>query len=148
MSKTILVAVDGSNHSKKALQLACELASKLGGILHLLHVAQAPNKDRTLVLGGAAITIHASPQELEKAGRKVMDSAAAIAKEKGCTRVESNLDTSGGDPAKVIVDKAKSIDADMIVMGTRGLSDLSGLMVGSVSHKVNHLAPCTCVTVR
>lgn len=148
MSKTILVAIDGSEHSKKALELACELASKLDGVLHLLHVAQASNKDRTLVLGGAAITIHASPKELEKAGRKVMESANKIAEEMGCTQVESKLDTSGGDPAKVIVDKAKSVGADMIVMGTRGLSDLRGLMVGSVSHKVTHLAPCTCVTVR
>ena len=148
MSKIILVAVDGSSHSKKALQLACELSCKFDGELHLLHVAQAPHKDRTLVLGGAAITIHASPEELEKAGRRVIDSAATLATEQGCTQIERALDTSGGEPAKIIVDKARSVGADMIVMGTRGLSDLSGLMLGSVSHKVGHLAPCTCVTVR
>lgn len=47
-----------------------------------------------------------------------------------------------------IVDSARETHADMIVKGSRGLSDLAGLLVGSVSHKVTNMAPCTCVTVR
>ena len=53
-----------------------------------------------------------------------------------------------GDAARVILDCAKERNADLIVMGTRGMSDLRGLLVGSVSHKVSHLADCSCVTVR
>ena len=56
--------------------------------------------------------------------------------------------TEYGDPAERILDCAKREHVDMIVMGTRGLSDLKGLLMGSVSHKVSHLADCACVTVK
>ena len=53
-----------------------------------------------------------------------------------------------GDPAKCILAAIDEESADFVVMGSRGLSDLKGLLMGSVSHKVSHLAPCTCVTVK
>jgi nucleotide-binding universal stress UspA family protein len=146
MSKNILVPVDGSEHSKKALEFACELANKFDGKLHLVHVAQALHQDKTLVLGAAAVTIHASREELEKVGRKVIDAAKQLAAHHGCGDVGAEVMT--GDPAKMILKAATDQKADMIVMGSRGLSDISGLMFGSVSHKVNHLAPCTCISVR
>jgi len=146
MSKLILVAIDGSAHSKKALQLACELATKLEGKLHLIHVAQTPHQDKTLVLGAASITVHASRQELEKIGRKVLDAATQLMEKTGCTQFESEVLT--GNPAKAIIKAATERKADMIVMGSRGLSDFEGLMLGSVSHKVNQFAPCTCVFVK
>lgn len=147
MSKTILVPVDGSEHSKKALEFAADLCARLdGGKLSLLHVAQSLPHDRTLVLGGAAISVRASPDELEEVGRKVIDAAREIAAEHGCTQVDASSEL--GDPAAKIVERAKAINADMIVMGSRGVSDLKGLVMGSVSHKVMHLAPCTCVSVR
>ena len=146
MSKTILVPVDGSEHSRKALDFACDLAKGLGGRLHLVHVVQASHENRTLVLGAAAVTVHASQKELEEVGHSVVDAAKSVAAEHGCKDVESEV--KGGDPSRAIVDSAKAVGADMIVMGTRGLSDFGGLLMGSVSHKVMHLAPCTCVSVR
>ncbi|MCP5152895.1 MAG: universal stress protein [Ectothiorhodospiraceae bacterium] len=146
MSKTILVPIDGSEHSRKALELACELGTKLGASLHLLHVAQSLHEGKTLVLGAAAVTVHAPLSELEKAGEQVIQAATRFAREHGVDAVETEITT--GDPAKRIVEAARAEKADMVVMGSRGLSDLSGLMLGSVSHKVSHLAPCTCVTVR
>jgi len=53
-----------------------------------------------------------------------------------------------GDAAEEIVAAAEKVKADLIVIGTRGLSDLEGLVMGSVSHKVIHLAHCPCVTVK
>jgi nucleotide-binding universal stress UspA family protein len=53
-----------------------------------------------------------------------------------------------GDPAQSILHLAKERGVDTIVMGSRGLSDIKGLFVGSVSHKINHLAECTCITVK
>lgn len=52
-----------------------------------------------------------------------------------------------GDPAERIIDYAKKRKMDMIVIGGRSLSDLSGLLMGSVLYKVSHVAPCTSVTV-
>jgi nucleotide-binding universal stress UspA family protein len=53
-----------------------------------------------------------------------------------------------GDPASAIVSVATAEKPDMLVMGSRGLGDIQGLLMGSVSHKVSHLAPCTVVTVK
>ena len=146
MIENILAAVDGSEGSKKAMELACELGKKQAASLHVLHVAQSPPGKRVLVLGAAAVTVEASPGELKKAGEQVVSSAQEIAKNHGFDEIAVSV--VGGDPAARIIDYAKSNDIDMIVMGSRGLSDLSGLLMGSVSHKVSHLAPCTCVTVR
>ena len=53
-----------------------------------------------------------------------------------------------GDPAERILACAERENADLIVLGSRGLSDLKGLLLGSVSHKVSHLSSCTCMTVK
>ena len=53
-----------------------------------------------------------------------------------------------GDPARCILDCATRDNADLVVLGSRGLSDLKGLLLGSVSHKVSQLAECTCMTVK
>lgn len=146
MSKNILVPVDGSDHSKKALEFAAELATRFDGQLFLLHVVQSLPMDRTMVLGAAAISVHTTTEELQAIGGKVIEAARETAEGLGATVAAA--DAVLGDPANKIVARAKALGADMIVMGSRGLSDLGGLVVGSVSHKVNHLAPCTCVSVR
>jgi nucleotide-binding universal stress UspA family protein len=145
MIKHILVPVDGSKYSKKALELACDLAEKYDARLHVLHVILSPAAKHTLVLGGASVTVDAPEEELQEAGRKVIEAATKLAEERGCGNVEA--DVVGGPTAQRILENAKEKDIDMIVMGSRGLSDISGLLVGSVSHKVSHLARCTCVTV-
>ena len=53
-----------------------------------------------------------------------------------------------GQPANRIVEVARELDADMIVLGSRGLGNIGSLLLGSTSQKVAHLAPCTVVTVR
>ena len=53
-----------------------------------------------------------------------------------------------GKPAENIISAAEHEKADLIVMGRRGLGDIAGLLMGSVSHKVTHLAECACLTVK
>lgn len=146
MLSNILIPVDGSEHSKKALQLGCDLAKKYGAAVHLIHVTESPIREHTMALGGAALTLHASPDELREAGSRELEFAREYVTNHGIKEVTTEVE--GGSPAHRIVESAKETHADMIVMGSRGLSDLAGLLVGSVSHKVTNMAPCTCITVR
>ena len=145
MINKILVPLDGSEYSKRALELACDLAEKYEAELHLLHVILTGESKRTLVLGGASITVNSSREKIEEAGRKVLGAAEQIAADRGCKRTHSEVVV--GPAAQAILEHAKGNNIDMIVMGSRGLSDIAGLAVGSTSHKVSHLAECTCVTV-
>lgn len=146
MLSKILVPIDGSKHSEKALQFACDVASKFDAAVHIVHVPQGIASDRVMVLGGASIVIHADKDEIEKAGRQLIDAATELAEKTVPGKVATQL--RAGDPAAEIVDCAKEIGADCIVIGSRGLGDFAGLLLGSVSHKVCHAAPCTCITVR
>jgi nucleotide-binding universal stress UspA family protein len=145
MLQHILVAVDGSEYSRKALEFACELAEKFDGSLHIVHVPQGSAADRVMVLGGASVMIHAGRDEIEKAGRTLIEAAKDIAQDSLPDKVTTEL--RGGDPAEEIVKSAEEHSSDCIVIGSRGLGDFGGLLLGSVSHKVNHSAPCTCITV-
>ena len=145
MLERILVAVDGSEYSKKALEFACEMADKFGSQLHLVHVPQGAAADRVMVLGGASIMLHAPRDVVEQAGKRLIEEARKIAEEVVGGRVTTEL--RGGDPANEIIASATENEVDCIVIGSRGLGDFSSLLLGSVSHKVNHSAPCTCITV-
>ena len=103
---------------------------------------------RDLGTAGVAVSVSIpfSPEIIIGVGNAITEKAEAIAKEHGVSRVDSVM--AGGDAADVILNCAKDRNADLIVMGTRGLSDLKGLFVGSVSHKVSHLADCSCIMVR
>lgn len=146
MSKLILVPVDGSEHSQKAIEFAADWAKTHDGQLHLLHVPEPMTGDEVLVLGGASLTLHATREELEEAGHEILKAAVEVAQNAGQKKVETSLVI--GDPAHKIIAKAEELGADMIVLGTRGLGEWKSLMLGSVSHKVMQLAQCTCVTVR
>lgn len=155
MYKSILVPVDGSEGAKKALEVACQLASQGDATLHILHIPEELTHETTLVWGIGAIAIEASRQEplepqepraRQDIGKQIVDRAEKAARAKGVTRVETII--GQGDPARTIVSEAKRRGVEAIVMGSRGLSDLRGLVVGSVSHKVSHVAECTVITVR
>lgn len=145
MLSKILVPVDGSEYSRKALEFACQLADKFDSELRILHIPQGVAADRVMVLGGASIMLHATADIIEKAGRTMIEEARKIAERTLDGRVSTEL--RGGDPAHEIVASAEENDVDCIVLGSRGLGDFGGLLLGSVSHKVNHAAPCTCITV-
>ncbi len=72
--------------------------------------------------------------------------AAARAAKQGLERVKTL--TAEGNASKEIVATANSEAADMLFMGSRGLGEVRGLLMGSVSHKVMNMAPCTCVAVK
>lgn len=145
MYQSILVPVDGSEHAQKALSVACQLVRRQGATLHLLHIPEELAHETTLVWGIGAIAVDAPREEREAIGRQVVDRAAEAARELGVTDIETVI--GQGDPARTIISEARRRDIDAIVMGSRGLSDLKGLVVGSVSHKVSHAADGTVITV-
>ena len=146
MFHSILVPVDGSEGAKKALDVACQLASQANVTLHILNVPEELAHETMLVWGIGAIAIEASNQERENISQQVIAKAAEAARAKGISQVETVI--AQGDPARTIVNEAKRRGVEAIVMGSRGLSNLRGLVVGSVSHKVSHIADCTVITVR
>jgi nucleotide-binding universal stress UspA family protein len=83
---------------------------------------------------------------LEAVGNLILDEAESIAERHGAKGAERLM--RYGEAAKTILQAADDLDANIIVMGSRGMSDLKGLLVGSVSHKVSNLADCTCVSVK
>ncbi|MES1933425.1 hypothetical protein T35B1_12487 [Salinisphaera shabanensis T35B1] len=146
MFETIVIAVDGSEHSKRAIEIAADMGKRYTAALHIVHVPQHTGHEKTLALGGAAITLQPSPEELKAAGQSVISAARDMLEGAGCQNIETEI--VSGDPAQQIVAAAERADADLIIMGRRGLSDFTGLVIGSTSHKVAHLAPCACLTTR
>ena len=172
MIEKILVPVDGSPHSVKAVELASDLASKYDAQIVLLHVllrghmpdglkkaleievskheARADNlvniPQEIMARVGSKKNVQLSFEELDFIGKYMLSNVAVICQDKGVSKVEKLVEE--GDPAKVIIKLADDVQADMIVMGNRGLSDFQGMLVGSVSHKVSQHSKCTCVTVR
>ena len=177
MFHTIVVATDGSDHANKAVAVAGDLAAKYDADITLLHVLLRRNaaaadlrklidieklpdgpreeferfesmgtSSEYLTDSAVAISMPLPASVLSAVGNALIDKADGIAREHGAKKIDRL--TGEGNPADVILDTARYLRADLIVMGTRGLSDLKGLFVGSVSHKVSHLAECTCITVR
>jgi nucleotide-binding universal stress UspA family protein len=144
----ILVAVDGSSHADRALAFAADLAVKYDADLTVLNVVSYASTV-PLALGAYAELegLYAESRTvLQSAGDKIVESAGEQARRLGVPDVDTVVEL--GSPAQTICDTAAAIDADVIVMGRRGLSDFTGFFLGSISHKVAHSADCTVVTVK
>jgi len=116
MYKRILVAYDGSDHAKKAVEHAVSLAKILNSSLYVITVAVDP-----------------SQEALEKAKRTAAEAAEKIASS-GLS--VSDVAVRSGVPANEILNYAEEIRADLIVVGSRGLSTIQRLVLGSVSQTV------------
>lgn len=158
MFKTLLVATDGSRHAHKAVELASDLAEKYGArmiLLHVIHerVSESLQRMAEIEYGAEIAAASALPNQkaaiyeaLQDLGRRILEQAEQVARGKGVKNISKVVEE--GDAVKRILEQAERTQADLIVLGSRGLSDLKGLLQGSVSHKVSQLALCTCVTVK
>jgi len=148
VSKQILVPVDGSDHALEALNVACSLARAEGKSIKLLHVV--PNKAVPDALKRYADIehIHDTPEYLYETSiaESILNMARDRSVEAGVKDVETEV--AYGDAAKGILEAVSDGDVDSVVMGTRGFSDIQGLVFGSVAHKVSHGAGCRVVTVK
>lgn len=129
MFKHIVVAIDSSEYSTRAIPTAIEVARSFQADVFVLHV-------REHALGRAAVypeeTSDEATQLVVAAVKKIKDAGIAVQGEVHGGYV--------GHTAQGIVETAKAHDADLIVMGSRGLSDIAGAFLGSVTHKVLQIA--------
>jgi nucleotide-binding universal stress UspA family protein len=139
MFDKILVAVDHSEMSDRALDAARDLALLSGGEVWVLHMREREVAVKT----GVAL----SDESMDEASAAV---AAAVDKlTTAGVKAHGDVGTTlFGYAARNIVDDAKEHDVDVIVMGSRGRGDLAGLILGSTAHKVIHLADRPVLIVR
>ena len=175
MFKKILCPTDGSEHSEKALSLAIDLAKKYDAELFILHVPHRSENiedlQRFAEIEGLAKNVKTETQRLKSRddrvdlatgsafqdagisagllvgiGQHLLDGARGHAEQQGLENVKTRLES--GDPADSILRCVDEDSIDCVVMGSRGLSNVEGLFLGSVSHKVANRSPCTCITVK
>ena len=139
--KRILVPVDGSERSSQAAAFAAELARSTGSSLTLIHVLNAEG----MILPGASAL---SSEELVAARDRGAEPAFAAARRAIGGGPELDTEATIGKPSMEIIRYAKDNDTDLIVMGSRGRSDVQELLLGSVSAQVIHHAPCSVTIVR
>lgn len=174
MIKTIIVPTDGSQHANNALKLAGEIAAKFDARLIVLQVllhhsstsdlrglcddlgapaeilTKLDNLDDVMIEASAAayapVPIVVPPALLREIGDLIVAQARDALAAQGVSQVTTEV--VDGKPADCIIAAAEHEKADLIVMGRRGLGNVAGLLMGSVSHKVSHLADCACITVK
>jgi nucleotide-binding universal stress UspA family protein len=137
MLKTFALAVDGSVHANRAIPLAIELAKLAGGKVIVFHV-----REHDLQRG------QIWELETEKEANAVVKKAMDKLKKAGIKVQGDVIRTAHGKVAQALVDSAKDRKVDAIVLGSRGLSDLEGLVLGSVAHKVIHLSTKPVIVAR
>lgn len=152
--RCIVAATDGSENAERAVDLAADLASKVGADLVLTYVVTAaplapasagvahPATDLRMPMRVQTVAVSGVPTD---AAEDVLAKAKARAGARGARRVETEI--RAGEPAEMILAVAKDRGADAIVLGKRGRGRLAGLLLGSISQKVTALAGCAVVVI-
>lgn len=175
MFNKVLVAVDGSPPSQRAVEFASQIARQFSAELVLVHVHHSIStvddvKDLASKGGfldeiesdlhdlydpvstGApdeepAVLVDIIPEYfVEKVGQLILSRAEAAAARYGVERTSKHF--GAGDPAKAVLDLADREQPDLIAIGSRGLGDLKALILGSVSHKILQDATCPCAVIK
>jgi len=138
MFNRIIVAIDGSEHSNRALSSARELAERFGASLWLVHAYLQTSDLRSYDQFEKLIA------RRKLAGQSILDKARKFLGEINC---EINEELLEGPEAEAILSVAEIHKVGLILMGTRGLGSLEGILLGSVSRKVTHHAFCPVMLV-
>ena len=173
MFKTIVVSIDGSEPSSRALAVAVDVAKRYGADLTILHAVMnnAPlsslievaerhsfmdeitaELDEATSIKPVPVPITAAPlvaipeELLEKIGSLLLEENASKARSLGLEQVETAL--LGEDAAHEVLRYAKDKNVDLIVCGSRGLGGIKSFFLGSVSHKLLEDAACPCLVVK
>lgn len=139
LPKTILVPTDFSEFANHALDYAIALASKLDAQVHVVNALTIPELGVPEL--GVALTSAMMGSMVEK-NQAALDKLVA---DRPSASFATMLRT--GDPRSVILQTAKAIDADLIVMGTHGRRGVTRALLGSIAEAIVRTAPCPVLTV-
>jgi nucleotide-binding universal stress UspA family protein len=145
MFRSIVVGTDGSETARKAVQEAIGLAKAVGASIELVSAFE-PVPDQRLRRAARE-----APQDLEwmltprEEVEATLEEASEAVREAGVT---VNAYPREGDPADAILDVAEERDADLIVVGNKGMTGAKRFLLGSVPNKVSHHAPCSVLIIR
>jgi nucleotide-binding universal stress UspA family protein len=141
MYKTIVVGTDGSDRAAVAVKEAFALAKMAGGKVHAVHAVHPAATTGFSDVPGAAQTTSASLRaHTDQVGTELL----AEAERQGVSAEVHNPD---GDPADALISIAEAVDADLIVVGNRGMTGVKRFVLGSVPNKVSHQCPCSLLIV-
>ena len=145
MFRSIVVGTDGSDTARKAVDEAIDLAKSVGARLHLVSAYEPVPHSRLREEARQApadLQWMVNPREDVDA---TLSDAADVVREAG---VEVETFAREGDPADAILDVAEERNADLIVVGNKGMTGARRFLLGSVPNKVSHHAPCSVLIIR
>lgn len=142
--KKILVATDFSETAAKALESAADLAKKFDAELIVLHAYKIEVPMASPMTAGGYALPAGFFEQLGSHARAQVEATASELVEQGVRAVGVAVEQA---PAQAIIEEAESRPADLIVMGTRGLTGIKHIALGSVADRVTRLAPCPVLTL-
>lgn len=145
MFRSIVVGTDGSDTATQAVRQAVDLAKAVGATLELVSAyepvpAQRLQQERREAPEDLQWAIN--PREDVDA---TLEAAAGLAREAG---ISVNTYARQGDPADAILDVAEEQEADLVIVGNKGMTGAKRFLLGSVPNKVSHHAPCSVLIIR
>jgi len=138
----IIVATDGSTTANRAIDVGASLAKATGADLILLTIGGSVTGAELRTLADTAGDLS---DTMQSAADKILKQARRRAQRLGIRSI--TLKTGWGDPGEAIIDAVQRSKADLLVVGRRGQSRLSALLLGSVSQKLASFAPCAVMVV-
>jgi universal stress protein A len=142
LPKHILVPTDMSEGAEEALDFACELAQTFGATVHLLNVIGIPT------IGVPELGVALTSTMIDGMVHDNQEALQQLATRKRLLAPIGQVLLRTGDARDMILQTAKEIGADMIVMGTHGRRGVTRALLGSVTEAVVRSAPCPVLTVR
>jgi nucleotide-binding universal stress UspA family protein len=145
MFRSIVVGTDGSETAKRAVHDAIELAKAVGASIDLVSAYEPVPNAR---LRDEARQVPDDLQWMVNPREEVDETLGDAADEVRGAGVEVETFARQGDPADAILDVAEERDADLIVVGNKGMTGAKRFLLGSVPNKVSHHAPCSVLIIR